>query len=174
MCNYVGNENKITFVLSQSEKIINLCFPVFKVLEKVEENTEHENFIFLLLLLLLSLLWFARHWGRSVPFSWNETSGLAGLLNSEDKFFFQHKYIFSSFKKVRRENTEIEEHKSFLFIHPSFLSWQAFCSRPQYQQRRNFSGYSKFYTLFESLVKSKEKSKDVLILLCVPASVDVI
>lgn len=53
-CNYVGDENKII----NQEK--NLHFPVFKVLEKEEENTEHEIFIFLLLLLLLSLLLFAR------------------------------------------------------------------------------------------------------------------
>lgn len=177
MCNYVGNENKITLILLQSEKIRNLCFPAFKILEKVEENTEHENFVFLLLLLLLSLLWFARHWGRSVSYSWNETSGLAGLLNLEDRFFSNTNKFFS-FKKIGRDNTEIEEHKSFLFIHPSFLSWQAFCSRPQYQQLRNYQCYNKFYSLFESLshsfLGSKEKPKDVLILLCVPASIDLI
>lgn len=55
MCNYVGDENKIT-----NQKKKNLYFPVFKVLEKEEENTEHETFIFLLLLFLLSLLLFAR------------------------------------------------------------------------------------------------------------------
>lgn len=104
MCNYVGDENKMTLVLLQSEKK-NLCFPVFKVLEKVEENTEHENFIFLLLMLLLSLLLFARQWGRSVSFSLNETSGLAeGLLNSEDGFFQNKNELF--FKKKSDERTQ--------------------------------------------------------------------